>query len=135
MEAMMIVHHASEALLRLFFAHVDHPECPWIGLSASTNFNEFKDRVGEKLKTRFSSEQIAMVFLGGTDAEDAGIEMSQEDFDKSVEGVDRLLRDCALRILQDAFLYNGVKHGLTAIAIAINDKSSKMTWKADGKTS
>ena len=32
-EAMMIVHHASEALLRLFFAHVDHPECPWLGMA------------------------------------------------------------------------------------------------------
>jgi hypothetical protein len=34
-EAVTIVHHASEALLRLFFAHVDHPECPWLGMSAS----------------------------------------------------------------------------------------------------
>ena len=39
MESLMIIHHASEALLRLFFAHIDHPECPWIGMSASSNFN------------------------------------------------------------------------------------------------
>jgi hypothetical protein len=131
MEAVMIVHHASEALLRLFFAHVDHPECPWLGMSASTNFSEFKDRVGEELKTGFSPARIATVFLGGTDPEDAGIEMSQNEFDQSVGGVDRLLWDCALRVLQEAFLYNGVKHGLTAVAI--NDKSSRMTWKAGGK--
>lgn len=127
MEAMMIVHHASEALLRLFFAHVDHPECPWIGMSASTNFNEFKDRVDAELRAGFKTEQIATVFLGGTDPEDAGIELTHEEFDQSVEGVDRLLWDCALRILQDSFLYNGVKHGLTAIALS--DKSSKMTWQ------
>jgi hypothetical protein len=28
MESVMIAHHASEAILRLFFAHVDHEECP-----------------------------------------------------------------------------------------------------------
>ncbi|AGB22153.1 hypothetical protein Mycsm_01761 [Mycobacterium sp. JS623] len=131
MEAMMIVHHASEALLRLFFAHVDHPECPWISMSASTNFNEFKDRVGAELKAGFNPEQIATVFLGGSDPNDAAIEVTQEEFNQSVEGVDRLLWDCALRILQDAFLYNGVKHGLTAIALS--DKSSKMTWTVGEK--
>jgi len=40
MEAVMIAHHACEALLRLSFAHVEHPECPWLGRSASTDFFE-----------------------------------------------------------------------------------------------
>jgi hypothetical protein len=30
MESVMIAHRASEALLRLFFAHVEHEECPWL---------------------------------------------------------------------------------------------------------
>src|ERR1700694_2821928 len=32
-EAMMLVHHASEALLHLSFAHVEHPERPWLGMA------------------------------------------------------------------------------------------------------
>jgi hypothetical protein len=50
MESVMIAHHASEALLRLFFAHVDHPECPWLGMSASTDFREFKQQVVAAMK-------------------------------------------------------------------------------------
>jgi hypothetical protein len=42
MEAVTVAHHASETLLRLFFAHVEHEECPWLGMSASTGFSEFK---------------------------------------------------------------------------------------------
>lgn len=89
MEAMMIVHHASEALLRLFFAHVDHPECPWIGMAAIPQPNEFKGRIAEDLKGGFNPEQIATVFLGGTDPKDAGIAVTQEEFDQFVGGIDR----------------------------------------------
>lgn len=131
MEAMMIVHHASEALLRLFFAHVDHPECPWIGMAAFPAPNEFKERLLVDLKAGFNREQIATVFLGGISPKDAAIDVSEEEFEEFIDGVDRLLWDCALRVLNEAFLYNGVKHGLTAIAI--NDKSAKMTWRVGGK--
>lgn len=48
-----------QALLRLFFAHVDFPECPWLGMSTSTSPNEFKARVGEALDDGFKRDQIA----------------------------------------------------------------------------
>jgi hypothetical protein len=38
-ESVMIAHRASEARLRLFFAHVEHEECPRLGMSASTDGN------------------------------------------------------------------------------------------------
>lgn len=131
MESLMIVHHASEALLRLFFAHIDHPECPWIGMSASSNFNDFKDRIGEALRDGFEPSDVAMVFLGGRDPQDAAIALSQEEFGEAVEGVARLLEDCATRVLDDAFLYNGAKHGLTAVTI--NDKSARLDWSQGDK--
>lgn len=131
-ESVAIVHHASEALLRLYFAHIDHPECPWLGMSTSTDFAKFKARVGETLIEGFNSEDIARLFLGGADPVDAGIEVPQEDFDGTIAAIEVLLQNCAERFLGDSFLYNAVKHGLTAIDL--DDESAKMEWTShDGK--
>ena len=116
-EAMMIVHHASEALLHLYFAHIDHPECPWLGMASSNDFRAFKKQIVEATKHDFNRDDIAQLFLRGSSADDAGIQLSREEFDEGIEGVHRLLWDCALRVLGDSFLYNAVKHGLTAVAI------------------
>lgn len=130
-EAMMIVHHASEALLRLFFAHVDHPECPWLGMADELGANQFKDRIGEAFKHGFNPDEIATVFLGGDSPTDAALSMTKEEFDAAVEGVDRLLWDCALRVTNDSFLYNGGKHGLTSIEVA--DEEARFRWSQGDK--
>jgi hypothetical protein len=128
-EAMMLVHHASEALLHLYFAHVEHPECPWLGMASSTDFRAFKAKINDSLVTGFKQDDVATVFLSGVSPEDAGIELSQEEFDDAIAGVDRLLWDCALRVLGDPFLYNAVKHGLSAIAI--DDDQARFEWVSD----
>ena len=125
MEAVTIVHHASEALLRLFFAHVDYPECPWLGMSTSSDPGSFKRKVVAAKKKGFDCEQIAAVFLGGSDPEDAGIKMGKGKFAETVGALDRLLIECAHRFTGDSFPYNAVKHGMTAI-----DTDAKM--KIDG---
>lgn len=127
MEAVTIVHHASEALLRLFFAHVDFPECPWLGMSTSTDFAKFKAQVRAALEEGFNQQDIAEVFLGGSDPEDAGIKMGKNKFKETITAIDLLLVDCANRFLEESFLYNAVKHGLTAI-----DTDAKMNWTFDG---
>lgn len=129
LEAVTIIHHASEAILRLFLAHVDFPECPWLGMSTSTSPNEFKDRVGNELEEGFNRDQIAAVFLGGRDPDDAGIKMGKGKFNETVDALELLLVDCAERFLGDSFLYNAVKHGLTAI-----DTDANLNWTThDGK--
>lgn len=114
-ETVAIVHHASETLLRLYFAHIDYPECPWLGIAATTNFKELKERVGDLLDVGFDRESIARLFLGGIDPSDAGIDVTQEEFDDTVKALSYLLWDCGCRFIDDAYLYNAVKHGLTAI--------------------
>lgn len=116
-ETVAIVHHASEALLRLFFAHLDHPECPWLGMSASTDFKKLKERVGKLLDEGFDQQAIAELFLGGSNPADAGIDITQEEFDDAVKGLSYLLWNCGCRFVDDAYLYNAVKHGLTAIDV------------------
>jgi hypothetical protein len=128
-EAVSIVHHASEALLRLFFAHVEHPECPWLGMSSSLSPRDFKEQVTDALKVGLDREKIAEVFLGGVDPASAGVDMPDEGFTTTVDAIEMLLEDCGRRFLNDAFLYNAVKHGLTAIDL--DDEEAKMEWSND----
>jgi hypothetical protein len=131
-EAVTVVHHASEAVLRLFFAHVDHPECPWLGMSSSLSPRDFKEQVVDALENDFNRADIAQVFLGGSGPKDAGLDMPTEDFDATVSSIEMLLVDCAVRFTGDAFLYNAVKHGLTAIDL--DDEEAKMEWEShDGE--
>lgn len=132
-ETVAIVHHASEALLRLYFAHLDHPECPWLGMSTSTDFAKFKERVGNTLEAGLNREDIAVLFLGGSDPADAAIEVSQEEFDGTIDALEFLLEDSADRFLSDSFLYNAVKHGLTAIDL--DDESAQMVCTSHDGTS
>lgn len=128
-EAVTIVHHASEALLRLFFAHADHPECPWLGMSASLSPRDFKEQVTDALIRGFDRENIARIFLGGLNREDAALAMTEDEFTGTVNSIEMLLVDCAKRFTSDAFLYNAVKHGLTAVDL--DDDKAKMEWESD----
>jgi hypothetical protein len=132
MESVMIAHHASEALLRLFFAHVEHPECPWLGMSASTDFREYKAKLDAALDSEFDREQIATVFLGGVSPVDACIRLSDDEFEDAIDGLEMLLIDCANRVLGDSFVYNAVKHGVSAVAI--DDDDAQVAWRSqDGE--
>jgi hypothetical protein len=134
MESVMIAHHASEAFLRLFFAHVDHEECPWLGMSASTNFADFKKQVADTLKQGFDRADIATVFLGGETPADAGIELSADEFDDAIGAIDLLLNDAGARVVTDSFLYNAVKHGVTAIAVDDDEAQFAFHGQGGGRT-
>jgi hypothetical protein len=127
MEAVMIANHASEALLRLFFAHVEHPECPWLGMSASTDFGEYKAKLAAALDNGFAREQIATVFLGGVSRVDAVIQITDAEFEEAIDGLEMLLADCAHRVLGDAFVYNAAKHGVSAVAV--DDDEAQVAWQ------
>jgi hypothetical protein len=116
-EALILFHHAAEMILRMFYAHSEQKECPWLGMSSSTSFVEFKRKVEASLKNGFDHSEIAYVFFGGTDPRDAGLHMTQEEFDEGVEGVAALLSECALRLLSESFIYNAAKHGLSSILL------------------
>ncbi|MCV7368525.1 hypothetical protein CRI77_22400 [Mycolicibacterium duvalii] len=127
MEAVTISNHASETLLRMFFAHTEHPECPWLGMSASTDFREYKAKLDAALDAGFDREQIATVFLGGTSRVDAVVQLTDDEFEDAVDALAMLLIDCANRVLGDAFVYNAVKHGVSAVAV--DDDEAKVSWQ------
>jgi len=125
----VIFHHAAEMLLRLFYAHVDYPNCPWQGMATLTNFAEFKEKVDKSLSDGFDRAQLAEIFLGGTSPQDACVAMSAEDFDDAIDGLDLLLRECGGRLLSESFLYNSIKHGLSTVAL---DDSTEISVRPAG---
>lgn len=127
-EAEMIVHHAAEMILRMFFAHVEAPDCPWLGMASSTSFADFKKKVDQALTGGFDRDNIAIVFFGGENPRDAAIRATDEEFQDAVEGLRLLLRCSAHRLLSESFLYNAAKHGLTTVQL---DDSTKMTYKTE----
>jgi hypothetical protein len=127
----MILHHAAEMLLRLFFAHVDKPDCPWLGMASLVLFSEFKEKVNQSLSEGFDRATLAEIFLGGSSPEDACIAMSAEDFADAIDGLDLLLRHCSERLLSESFLYNSIKHGLSTVAL---DETTQIARREEGET-
>lgn len=112
-EAEILLHHASEALLRLYFAHAGLPPCPWLECARLYSVSRFKKRVAKLHATRLTPDErddLARVFIG--------IVPDQPDAEptKAVSTIERLLRIIARRLLDDGHLYNSAKHGLTVIA-------------------
>lgn len=111
-ESQILVHHAAEALLRMFLAHEGNPECPWLRMSALMNVAEFRKEAKELAKSAWPREREAAagwVFLGGVPSDPSAEWIEHRD--ASV----RLLRILAQRVNGDKNLYNSAKHGLTAL--------------------
>ncbi|BBX00025.1 hypothetical protein BST36_23660 [Mycolicibacterium moriokaense] len=122
-ECVLVLHHACEMLLRLFFAHVEKQDCPWLGMAASVSFAEFKAKVSTALRTGFHRDDLAQVFLGGTDPGDANLSVEAEEFEDTIVAWQLLLETAANTVLSESFLYNSAKHGLTVVH---TDESTRM---------
>ncbi|MEI4742005.1 hypothetical protein [Rhodococcus erythropolis] len=116
-EANLIVHHAAETLLRMFYAHVEQEDCPWLGIASSVNFTEFKQKLDHGLASGFDREKIAQVFLGGVSVADSQIHVTETDFNEGIDAISLLLTYAAQRYLAESFVYNAAKHGLSNVMV------------------
>jgi hypothetical protein len=128
-ECVLVLHHACETLLRLFFTHSEKQDCPWLGMAASVSFAEFKAKVSAASRSGFGRDAVALVFLGGTDPGDSALDVEAEEFDDTVSAWQLLLETAALTVLSESFLYNAAKHGLT---IVHTDESTQMAFRPPG---
>lgn len=111
-EAEVLLHHVAEALLRLFFAHANAPQCPWLECARLRNFALFNKHVADFSSSGSGSqrERIAQVFLGSVPGQDDTVGA------EAVDSVQRLLKFLATRLLDDKNIYNAAKHGLAIVA-------------------
>ncbi|WP_142134055.1 hypothetical protein [Arthrobacter sp. SLBN-83] len=117
MESTVLLHHAGEALLRLWMAHKDSPPCPWLEVASLTTPRIFKEEADKHASdtSRMPRSNVGSVFLGGSTREDAHVEMTEEQWERSIDGLQELLRLVAHTVTRDATLYNAAKHGLVGL--------------------
>ncbi len=132
-EAEVLLHHASEALLRLFFAHAEGAPCPWLECARLRNFADFNARVERLRDQPIPAEQIGRAFLGPVFKE------FSDDYAENVKVVERFLHLVARRVLEDKNLYNATKHGLAVLAapyslVMTDDQTGEVAASVTGQT-
>lgn len=112
-ESQALLHHVSEALLRLFLAHARPRPNPWLSVSSMRDFAKFKEKVASVAAYTWPEDLTAAlprVFMGDMPSD------STESREEGVAAITRLIRHLAGGLLQDSNLYNSVKHGMAVIA-------------------
>lgn len=113
-ESVNLLHHAAEALVRHFLAHRGAPDCPWLEIARLRNFAESKAVVSSLREASGGThrENLIDVFCGPmtgrTPAALAAIELAGE-------GLEALLAFATEALLDEAGMYNAVKHGIAAV--------------------
>ncbi len=120
-EAIVLLHHATEALFRLYFAHVGAPPCPWLEVSRVTFGGEFKkklDSLLSSLDTPETRSDVAKVFRGADTygAVRSAFSGTEEQWAEQINGIVELLRLVGSRLINEGPLYNAAKHGFTVVA-------------------
>jgi hypothetical protein len=109
-ESQALLHLAAETLLRMFLVHAEQSNVPWVPFRG-TPWRRFVALVQSILDTPPSPDLVAFVCLGSRQRSDA---VTEADWTGAVDGLTRFLRHLAAVFLEDANLYNCIKHGLGA---------------------
>jgi hypothetical protein len=120
-ESQVVLHHASETVLRLYLGHVDRPAEPWIVIAEERVFWKFRAAVNE-LRARVLSgdeeDRIHEVFHGTRNRLEirAGSDPAPvEEWDTAARNIGEFLTRFAA-ICLDSNAYNAAKHGLVVSA-------------------
>jgi hypothetical protein len=114
-ESEVLLHHASETLLRLYLAHEGAPPCPWLEVARVRRPSQFKRMVNERFADELSPEErrqrVGAVFFGASERTALKPNPPQEQWEKSLDNIEAFLTHYARHFL-DADIYNALKHGL-----------------------
>jgi len=116
LESTMLVHHAGESLLRLYLAHAQGGQCPWMNVS-QMNFRVVKPQMAEIARPDYEwpAGGLEKVMLGGATLEESAVEMEVGEWEESLLAMRLLLRYTADRVMSQGPLYNAAKHGLVGV--------------------
>jgi hypothetical protein len=119
-ESTVLLHHAAEALFRLYRAHRGLPACPWLQAARDRpprfrllqEVRRFRQTLGEPETTRSLME----VFIG-TDRRphQYGDMITQEMWDDHQMSLVTLFEVATELVMREADLYNSAKHGLAIV--------------------
>ena len=113
-ESVNLLHHAAEALVRQYLAHRGAPECPWLEIARQRSFAEFKAAVAGLRDGPGAGqcEDLVKVFCGEGDGRTPA---ALANIALAGDGLEALLAYAAEMLLDEAGMYNAIKHGIAAI--------------------
>ena len=119
MESVVLLHQTVESFMRLLFAHLEDPACPWLAVTGQTNPKAFKRQL-ERLPTDLDDatflSQVLLVMRGHADAAKPPSWCTEDEWQQHAEGLRMLLSSGCQLLLDDAGRYNSAKHGLAVLA-------------------
>jgi hypothetical protein len=116
-ESEVLLHHASETLLRFYLAHSPKSPCPWLDLSREADFRAFKKTVAnlrKRLQGDEEKDRIAFAFFGATDRKQWKPTPDESRWDAGRTNIAQFLDFYASVFLASA-PYNAAKHGLALL--------------------
>lgn len=138
-ESTNLLHHATECMLRLYLAHVDHQICPWLEIARMRAPAEFKSRVAtlsETLHEQDTIDSLVDLFLGNTDPQRLGLKLTSHEWQQKVTGLTIVVAYACNTVLSDAGLYNATKHGLAVVGgnhgFSLSTPQRDLTISTDG---
>jgi len=114
-ESVNLLHHAAEALVRHYLAHRGAPACPWLDMARLRNFPLLKAAVselGSQLESGTLPDDLVPVFYGPADSSTPAAKAVMA---RAEGGLSALLSYASALLLDEAGMYNAIKHGLAAV--------------------
>jgi hypothetical protein len=125
LDATVLLHHAAESMMRLYFALADEPSCPWleIGRLRAGQFNRALQALRDGLADQATQDRLRRVFDGSSTFEEAnatahahGGTIDRDVWEDTGRGLMRLVDHLTLVLLADGNAYNAAKHGLAVLS-------------------
>ena len=117
-EAEVLLQHVSETVLRLYFAHERHPECPWLELASLRRpgglHKSIKERFGSGVSPAEGARRVADIILGQSDG----------SVTRAAENLEGLLNTLSSHWVRFGPMYNAAKHGF---AVGAEEDHVKMS--------
>jgi len=113
-ESVNLLHHAAEALVRQYLAHRGAPECPWLENARQRSPVAMKAAATE-LRDGTRAEQrddLVDVFCGPVEGRTSA---AMANIALAGHGLETLLAYAADILMDEAGIYNAIKHGIAAV--------------------
>lgn len=116
-ESEVLLYHAIESMFRVYLAHAQRPECPWLRMASVSSIQDMRRaverRFGESADEAAARAEVARcLHLDDVDRS----ALTDDELRQAVDNLLGFLRGLAKRLEDDKELYNAAKHGLTMFA-------------------
>lgn len=132
-ETQVLLHHATESLLRLYLGHEGGSPCPWLDIATLISFSKFHNAVNTRFVKPMREETLRALVADtilGNKTYDEKIRMNQATWEEAVKRLTTWMCFFSRKLTKDAPIYNAAKHGFALCS----DETQFAFMDEDGKT-